>query len=59
MKEPDLRSTLYWNPNIFLDKTNSKIKIEYYNNDVSKKLLLTIEGFNAAGKLIHIEKIIE
>jgi hypothetical protein len=42
-----------------MDKTNNKIKIEYYNNDVSKKLLLTIEGVNASGKLIHIEKIIE
>ncbi len=59
LNESDLRSTLYWNPNIILDKTNNKIKIEYYNNDVSKKLLLTIEGVNAAGKLIHIEKIIE
>lgn len=59
LKEPDLRTTLYWNPNIIMDKTNNKIKIEYYNNDVSKKLLLTIEGVNASGKLIHIEKIIE
>ena len=59
LKETDLRSTLYWNPNITLNKINSKFKIEYYNNDVSKKLLLTIEGFNAGGKLIHIEKIIE
>jgi hypothetical protein len=59
LKEPDLRSTLYWNPDIILDKTNNKIKIGYYNNDISKKLLLTIEGINAKGKLIHIEKIIE
>ncbi len=59
LKEPDLRTTLYWSPNIIMDKTNNKVKIEYYNNDVSKKLLLTIEGVNAQGKLIHIEKIIE
>lgn len=59
LKEPDLRSTLYWNPNLILDKTNNKIKIGYYNNDVSRKLLLTIEGVNERGKLIHIEKIIE
>ncbi|MEP7254152.1 MAG: hypothetical protein ABI666_00180 [Ferruginibacter sp.] len=59
LKQPDLRTTLYWNPNILLDKTNNKVKIEYYNNDVSKKLLLTIEGVNEKGKLIHIEKIIE
>jgi hypothetical protein len=59
LKEPDLRTTLYWNPNIILDKINNKVKIEYYNNDVSKKLLLTIEGVNEKGKLIHIEKVIE
>ncbi len=59
LKEPDLRTTIYWNPNIIMDKTNNKVKIEYYNNDVSKKLLLTIEGVNAEGKLIHIEKLIE
>lgn len=59
LKQPDLRTTLYWNPNVILDKTNNKLKIEYYNNDVSKKLLLTIEGVNEKGKLIHVEKIIE
>jgi hypothetical protein len=59
LKEADLRTTLYWNPNIIMDKTNNKVKIDYYNNDISKKLLLTIEGVNATGKLIHIEKIIE
>jgi len=58
-KGADLRSMIYWNPNIFLNKANNSIKIEYFNNEVSKKLLLRIEGINAAGKLIHIEKIIE
>lgn len=56
---PDKRTTLYWNPYVITDKINNKIKIEYYNNDISRKLLLTIEGFNEEGKLIHIEKIIE
>ena len=59
LKQPDLRTTVYWNPNIIMDKTNNKVRIEYYNNDVSKKLLLKIEGINAVGKLIYIEKIIE
>lgn len=57
--QQDKRTTVYWNPYIITDKTNNKVKIEYYNNDISKKLLLTIEGFNEEGKLIHIEKIIE
>ena len=56
-KKSDLRSTLYWEPNLIGD--NPKIKIEYFNNDISKKLLLTIEGINENGELIHIEKVIE
>ena len=55
----DKRTTLYWNPYLTTEGANNKIKIEYYNNDISKKLLLTIEGFNEEGKLIHIEKEID
>ena len=55
----DMRTTLYWNPYLISDKVNNKIEIKFNNNDVSKKLLLTIEGFTEEGKLIHIEKVIE
>ena len=55
----DKRTTVYWNPYLTADETTNKINIEYYNNDVSKKLLLTIEGINAEGKLIRIVKVIE
>jgi hypothetical protein len=55
----DMRTTLYWNPYVIADKENKKIEIKFNNNDVSTKLLLTIEGFNEEGKLIHIEKLIE
>ncbi len=55
----DRRSTLYWNPKVFLDADNLKTEIRFFNNDYSKKLKMVIEGFSADGKLIHIEKIIE
>lgn len=55
----DLRTTLYWEPYVITDKTNHKVNIVFYNNDVSKKLLLTLKGFNEEGKLIEIQKIIE
>ena len=55
----DVRTTLYWNPYIITDKENKKIEIKFNNNDISKKLLVTIEGFTEEGKLIHIEKVIE
>lgn len=57
--QPDYRTTLYWNPYLSTEKDSRKIRIEYYNNDISKKLLLTIEGIDAAGNVIRIEKVIE
>lgn len=55
----DLRSTLYWQPYVLTNKENSKTSISFYNNDISKKLKIVLEGINEEGKLIHIEKIIE
>ncbi|MBC7721011.1 MAG: hypothetical protein H7068_03255 [Pedobacter sp.] len=55
----DIRTTLFWKPYIILDNANKSQKIEFYNNDFSKKLRVIIEGVNAAGKLTRTEKIIE
>ncbi len=55
----DNRSTLYWNPYVMTDAANPKFTIEYYNNDLSKKLLLVIEGMDERGRLVQIKKIIE
>lgn len=57
--QADNRTTLYWNPEIYLDAENQKIPIRFFNNDYSKKLKIVIEGFSADGKLVHIEKTIE
>ena len=60
--EPDLkdyRTTLYWNPFLFFDKTNRRISIPFFNNDNGKKIRVTIEGINEAGELTREEKIIE
>ena len=55
----DLRSTLYWNPFVFTDATKTKLKIEFYNNDISKAMRVVIEGVNEYGKLIRIEKVVQ
>ncbi|MDE3234371.1 MAG: hypothetical protein KGO81_00340 [Bacteroidota bacterium] len=57
--DPDLRTTLYWNPYLMTDKRNPRTRIEFYNNDVSKKLRLVLEGMNADGKMTRVEKILE
>lgn len=54
----DNRTTLYWNPDIIMDAETKSMKLDFYNNDFSKKFKVVVEGFDAAGKLIHIEKII-
>ena len=55
----DNRTTLYWNPNVYTDTETKSVKLNFYNNDFSKKFKVIAEGFDAAGKLIHVEKIIE
>jgi len=52
----DARTTLYWNPNIILDKSRRRVRFKFYNSDVTKHFRIVLEGLNAAGKLIHVEK---
>jgi hypothetical protein len=56
--KPDLRTTLYWNPNIILDKEKKEYLIKFYNNDVTRKFKIVLEGMNFDGKLVHIEKVL-
>jgi hypothetical protein len=55
----DNRTTLYWNPYVLTNKLNPKFKIEFYNNDISKKLQIVLEGVNANGKLTRMVKNLE
>jgi hypothetical protein len=50
----DLRSTLYWNPLILIDKNHRKVKCSFYNNDISNKFRVVVEGINKAGKLTRV-----
>jgi hypothetical protein len=53
----DMRSTLYWNADWTMKKEHSII--EFYNNDVSKKLKVTICGLDKNGNPLFLEKIID
>ena len=55
----DFRSTMYWNPKFRLDKTNSKMSFVFYNNDISNKFRIVVEGMNQDGKLCHIDEVIK
>ncbi len=54
----DNRTTLYWNPNVYTDTETRSVKLSFFNNDFSKKFKVVVEGFDAAGRLIHQEKVI-
>ncbi len=54
----DNRTTLYWNPDIYTDAETRSMKLNFFNNDFSKKFKIVVEGFDATGKLIHLEKIV-
>jgi hypothetical protein len=54
----DVRSTLYWQPYVLTDKTTRRIKLEFYNNDISNSLRIIMEGMNENGRVVRVEKII-
>jgi hypothetical protein len=47
---PDLRSTIYWNPNIVTDK-DGKASFDYFNADTKGTYRMVIEGIDADGNL--------
>ena len=55
----DVRSTLYWKPFVLTDKDNRRVDIQFFNNDISKRIRVVLEGINEDGKLSRIEKIIQ
>jgi uncharacterized protein YfaS (alpha-2-macroglobulin family) len=46
----DLRSTVYWNPNVNTDKTGSAT-LEYFSPDSQGTYRVTVEGFDKDGNL--------
>lgn len=55
----DMRRTLVWKPNIITDGTVQKITIAFYNNDMSRKFFINLEGINDQGKIITVRKLLQ
>jgi hypothetical protein len=55
----DLRTTLYWNPQVVTSEKNNKALLTFYNNDVTKRFRVIIEGMGKDGRLAHLEQIME
>jgi len=50
--KPDLRTTIYWNPNVLTDD-NGNAKLDFYTADDPSTYSVVIEGVSDDGKLIH------
>ena len=55
----DYRATLYWNPFILTDKSTRRQLFTFYNNDLTRRFRVVIEGCDEQGRLTRIEKIFE
>jgi hypothetical protein len=57
--ETDIRTTLYWNPYVITNKKSPRYRIQFFNNDLSKRLLIVLEGVNADGKMTRTIRALE
>ncbi len=55
----DLRTTLYWNPQVVTTSKENKATFTFYNNDVTKAFRVIIEGMTQDGRLTRVEQILE
>lgn len=55
----DVRTTLYWNPQVTTNHDNNKATVTFYNNDISQAFHVVIEGMSNDGRLVHIENTME
>jgi hypothetical protein len=57
--DTDIRTTLFWSPYVITNKKHPRFKIQFFNNDFSKKLNIVLEGINTDGKITRVVKVIE
>lgn len=55
----DTRTTLYWNPYLITNKTKQTMHVEFFNSDVTKSYTIVLEGINAAGKMMRLERVVQ
>jgi hypothetical protein len=57
--DTDIRTTLFWSPYVITNKKHPRFKIQFFNNDFSKKLNIVLEGVNTDGKMTRVVKVLE
>lgn len=57
-KGRDIRTTLFWNPTVYTNVNENCIQVNFFNNDLSRKFKIVLEGIDNKGRLIFFEKTI-
>lgn len=52
--DPDLRTTIYWNPKLKADKSG-KIEFDFYSADSEGNYIMTVEGVTNEGQIIRYQ----
>ena len=50
----DLRTTLYWNPEIMTAPGNNKVLLTFYNNDITESFKIVLQGMTKDGRLANV-----
>ncbi len=55
--QPDVRATLYWNPDVVTDKYG-RARMVFYNSDEARSIQIVIQGITAFGQPVYFEQAI-
>ncbi len=58
-EQRDIRTTLYWTPQVITSRNKNKTTLVFYNNDVTKAFRVIVEGVSKDGQLTHVEQLME
>lgn len=50
----DIRTTLYWNPEIMTAPGSNKVLLSFYNNDISESFKVVLQGMTKDGRLANV-----
>jgi hypothetical protein len=56
---PDNRTTLYWNPDLYTGADGAPLTLRFHHNDQGKSYRVVIQGFDARGKLVYVERVVQ
>ena len=54
-KIPDLRSLLFWNPEVIIPPGEESAKVEFYTGDVTGDFIISVTGITGDGEIVHTE----